>query len=298
MKIDEIIQSFQAFSLSTFARLLRVIGIRNTYKGAKILAFIAWKFNSERRELAIRNIEKHLNLSQEEATRIAYESFKNNFMSFADIVFTHHVGLDHDTLPIELPEQSILEEFKNCQRPLIGITAHLGTWEFLAPLMGNIFPSPRELCIVVRKYPNKAIYEFIKKQREVNGAKMVGHRTASTEVLRALRKNGVIGILADHKPRRSEAIYVPFLGEETAVNIGPALLGLRAEATFYPIFMVRTEKGLKVVLGTPFDSQGFQGTRQEKVEFVAKYYSQEIEKQIRAYPEQWFWMHDRWSNPV
>jgi KDO2-lipid IV(A) lauroyltransferase len=34
--------------------------------------------------------------------------------------------------------------------------------------------------------------------------------------------------------------------------------------------------------------------KEEKLEAMTLKYNQVIEKTIRQYPEQWFWMHNRW----
>lgn len=83
---------------------------------------------------------------------------------------------------------------------------------------------------VVRTYKNKLMDYVTTRLRSSHGADVIGHREAAFPVLRALRKNGYAAFLADHNTSRSEAFFLPFLGEEAAVNKGPAVLAVRAKA--------------------------------------------------------------------
>ena len=73
---------------------------------------------------------------------------------------------------------------------------------------------------MVRTYKNKVLHYVTTRLRSSRGAEVIGHREAAFRVLRTLRKNGYAAFLADHNTGRSEAFFLPFLGEEAAVNNG------------------------------------------------------------------------------
>ena len=119
---------------------------------------------------------------------------------------------------------------------------------------------------------------------------MVGHRTVVAAVLRALRKNGIVAFLVDHNAPRSEALFLPFMGEETAVNMGPALLAVRAEALIWPVCLMREGNGYVFHLQEPLDTATLKGSREEKVLAAATFYTKAVEKAVQRAPEQWFWI--------
>jgi KDO2-lipid IV(A) lauroyltransferase len=45
----------------------------------------------------------------------------------------------------------------------------------------------------------------------------------------------------------------------------------------------------------PLDTTELEGTADERVEAVTRYYNSAIESMVKKYPEQWFWMHKRWK---
>lgn len=101
--------------------------------------------------------------------------------------------------------RDLLERLKRGERPSVITTAHLGAWELLASLLGDVSDHPR--LTVVRTYKNKLMDYVTTRLRSSHGADVIGHREAAFPVLRALRKNGYAAFLADHNTSRSEAFF-------------------------------------------------------------------------------------------
>lgn len=279
--------------LKSFGSFLRRFGFSGAERMGNFMGRLFWRLLPSRRELATKNIMTHLGKGREEAEQIAFESFIHNARSFLEIVLTKDFGLDSPSLRFDPPE--LFEELKNCQRPIVAATAHFGAWELLASLLGQIYEAPRPRMVVVRNYPDPAVQEFIASCREATGADMVGHRQAAMGVIRALHKNGIAAFLVDHNAMRREAIFIPFLGEEAAVNAGPALLAVRGKALVWPLVLAREGNDYVFRLQKPLDTAELTGTREENILETAKFYTRAIEKFIIDTPEQWFWMHERWK---
>ena len=279
--------------LKAFGAVVRSTGFAGVKALGNAMGRLIWRFVPSRRDMAIESIMKHLGKSRAEAERIAFESFCHNGRSFLEIVLTRSFGLDSANLRFDPPE--LFEELKNCQRPIVAATAHFGSWELLASLLGQVYENPRPRMVVVRRYNNPAVQEFISTCREATGAEMVGHRQAAMGVIRALHKNGIVAFLVDHNTMPREAEFLPFLGEEAAVNAGPALLAVRGKALVWPVVLVREGGDYVFRLQKPLDTAELTGTREENIREVAKFYTEATEKFILEAPEQWFWMHERWK---
>lgn len=117
---------------------------------------------------------------------------------------------------------------------------------------------------VVRTYKNKLMDYVTTRLRSSHGADVIGHREAAFPVLRALRKNGYAAFLADHNTSRSEAFFLPFLGEEAAVNKGPAVLAVRAKALVWPIALIRDGDRYRIIIEEPLDTALLEGDAEEK----------------------------------
>lgn len=287
-------QHFRLGLLKGIGAVLGLFGFSGIEKLGNGLGRLIWRFASKRREMAVRSIMLHLGKERAEAERIALESFCHTGRSFLEIVLTDKFGLESPRLRVDPPE--LFEELKNCQRPIVAATAHFGSWELLASLLGQIYEEPRPRMVVVRRYPDEAVQEFIASRREATGATMVGHRRAAMDVVRALHKNGIVAFLVDHNThRQAEAEFIPFLNETAAVNMGPALLAVRGKALVWPVVLAREGKDYVFRLQKPLDTAELSGTREENIRATAEFYTQAIEKFILDAPEQWFWMHERWK---
>ena len=274
-----------------FALLLGKLGFSRIRTLAKGLGSLLWACLPKRRRLATESIARHLEVSQATAESLARASFTHNARSFLESVLVPQFGLSHPLLDVERPD--LLERLKRGERPCVATTAHLGAWELLAGMLGEVSDHPR--LTVVRTYRNKVMDYVTTRLRSAHGAGVVGHREATFPVLRVLRKNGYAAFLADHNTSRSEAFFLPFLGEEAAVNKGPAVLAVRAKALVWPLVLIRDGDRYRMLMEEPLDTALLEGTADEKALMAATYYTEAIERMVRRAPDQWFWMHNRWK---
>lgn len=257
------------------------------------LGRLMWICLPWRRNLATGNIVRHLDMPGDKARDIARQSFRHTGRSFTEILLTDRFGPDSPRLRFAHPE--LWKAMGDSTRPGVVATAHMGAWELLASLMGRIYAPPRPRMVVVRRYPDPAVQAFITARREAGGGTVIGHRAVAAAVLKALRQNGVVGFLVDHHALRSQALLLPFMGQDTAVNMGPALLAIRAGALIWPVFLLRDGRDYVVHQEAPLDTVALTGDREDKVRAAALFYTGAVERIVRAHPDQWFWMHNRWK---
>lgn len=280
--------------LHTLGRALAGRGFDGIARYGNALGALLWHCLPGRRRLAARAIADHLGVTPQEANRIARESFAHNARSFLELVLVGRFGFEDTGTRLIIDRPDLLRRISESDRPVVATTGHLGAWEFMSSLMGQ-WHLDRPRMVVVRRNSNRALNDFIFAMRGARGLQVVDHRNAVFTVLKGLKRNGCVGFLVDHNCRRDEAIFLPFLGETAAVNMGPALLAVRAEAEVWPAFMIREGDQYRLCIDDPLDTTTLGGERADKVEAVARFYTQAMERAVRAHPEQWFWMHKRWK---
>lgn len=260
---------------------------------ARFLGWAFWHFLPQRRRDAIKRIAEHLNMPEKEAGVVARQSFVENCRSFLEIFKVKHFNPKSSITKIVTDEnfQLLMEE----EGPIVITIAHIGSWELMAALMDD-YKQGRYKITVVRSQRNKAIDRFLKEARSSQGMTFVGHRDAAKFVLDGFsKKNALVAFLVDHNASRDEGRFFPFLGKPASVNIGPAMLALRGKATVFPLFLLRNpEGGHTLHVGAPLHTQELSGKISERVDTIAAYYTKACEDIVKAYPEQWFWMHNRW----
>ena len=167
------------------------------------------------------------------------------------------------------------------------LTAHFGNWELLAAAHGL---TGVPLSIVTRPLDHPVLEDLASRFRRRSGAELIVKRQAVREVLSALKRQRMVGILLDQNATRAEGVFVPFFGSPASTSKGLALLALRTGAPVVPIFLRREPDGrhcmdVSAALPPPADGE---------ITTYTSMFNRAIEAAIRRAPEQWLWMHDRW----
>lgn len=281
------------FLFSCLTGFFRLFSPKALQAVGRFIGTILWLVLPTRRKRAIESAMAHLEVSEKEAERIIRESFKHSATAFLEIFHSGLTGENSPEIVIATPEA--YERLKAEAGPVVAATAHLGSWEKMAGIMGDIKPGTDRM-IVVRNFQNKRVNEMIFKLRGERGATIIGHRNVSGRVLSGLRADGIAAFLVDHNASVDESVFLPFLGEQAAVNAGPAILAVRSKAVVYGVFLIRESDGTYHFHVTdPLRTEALTGPMAQRIEAVARFYTEAVEKMVRKYPEQWFWMHNRWK---
>jgi len=172
-------------------------------------------------------------------------------------------------------------------RGVLLLTGHFGNWELLAAAHGL---SGLPLSIVARPLDHPLLDNLAARFRRRSGAELIVKRQAVRDVLTALRRQRMVGILLDQNATRAEGVFVPFFGSLASTSKGLALLALRTGAPVVPVFLRREPGGrhcMEVSAAVPPPEDGLVTT------YTATF-NRVLEATIRRAPEQWLWMHDRW----
>jgi KDO2-lipid IV(A) lauroyltransferase len=119
---------------------------------------------------------------------------------------------------------------------------------------------------------------------------------AISAIVKTLKKKGIAGMLIDQKAGGANSIKADFFGNPADTVTSTALLKLRYNPSIVPLFMARQANGkYKLIVGSSAElSLPEILSDEEKIARLTQHYNTIIEEVVRAYPEQWFWMHDRW----
>jgi KDO2-lipid IV(A) lauroyltransferase len=185
--------------------------------------------------------------------------------------------------------EGALAEGKGC----ILATGHYGNWEIAA---AAVAARGVPISAIVRRQGNLLVDQRLDETRRRLGVETVAQREAPRAVPRALRRNGVVGIVGDQDARRA-GVFVPFFGVPASTHRGPALFAIRFGA---PVFacVARRLPGAGVryeVSGTRVPVQRT-GDLEADVAALTAELAARLEASIREAPEQYFWFHRRWKS--
>jgi KDO2-lipid IV(A) lauroyltransferase len=174
---------------------------------------------------------------------------------------------------------------------IINLVPHMGCWEALPRaflLMGYQAGS------VVQTLGNEKINDWVVKNREFKGFKVLPRGSSYKTILQFLKQNNSLGMLID-VDTRVKSVFVDFYGKPAYTPIGAAMLALDSDATVYTTSYIRTKgNNYQLIYGAPIEIIRT-GDRKEDLRLNTERFHKEVEKLIKKYPTQWSWMHERWK---
>lgn len=195
------------------------------------------------------------------------------------------------TLAFDDVARGVLAGARDAGRGVVLVTAHLGPWERLA---GVLVEAGFPLTTPVRaSYDPRLEATLHARLRGQHGVRAVDRdaKTTPYALLRALKRGEVVGFLIDLQTRVA-SVRVPFLGVPAWTPSAPARLALRTGAPVVVAIATRAGVTVKAVRGAcepcPRASDG-------EVEALTSTLNDALSAAIRAEPDRWIWMHDRFG---
>jgi KDO2-lipid IV(A) lauroyltransferase len=192
---------------------------------------------------------------------------------------------------VEVIGAEILEKIHAEGQPVLVISGHFANWEVIPVTSVRYGLEPQ---LVYRPANNPYVDRLLSRVRQPMGKRLARKGTEGARSVQAALKSGqAVGMLVDQK--HNKGIAVPFFGREAMTAPAVALLALHYKA---PIVMVRCERlagaHFRLTVCPPLAMpEGM--TREESVKDILVRINRQLEEWIRERPEQWLWLHRRWS---
>ena len=257
---------------------------------ARCLAFVAFSLLRIRRRVVLNNLRRALGVSRSAARRLGYSTYCELGVTFLDFL---RVGRLTAAGAEELLGRRAVQELEALRaqgRGVLVLSAHLGHWDLLACAAGRMgWP----VNVVTRRIKTSWIDAFWMGQRRACGVTLVPAQGSARAIRAALARNEIVALVLDqHQP---DGVVVDFFGQPAATSSALARLARATGAPVIGAFMVRDASGRYCVeLVGPIHYQGA-ADRREELRLNTQTYTKTIEKVVRAYPTQWFWVHRRWK---
>ena len=227
-----------------------------------------------------------------EIIRLAKESYISATLVVVDFLDIPYLNKDnlHQWISIEGLD-NYTEACKEGKGVLI-FSAHFGNWE-----IGNaalaIMTHP--FIFVYRVFDSPFLERIITGVRASYGNISLSKENAMRPMIRLLKNGATINLLIDQNVTWYEGVFVDFFGRKACTTPGLALLALHTKAPVLPVFTRRLPDGKYLLeIGKKVEIVS-SGNRDTDVFINTQNFTKIIEEKIRQYPEQWFWIHQRWK---
>lgn len=188
------------------------------------------------------------------------------------------------------------ENFLDAQRRGKGVlvlTGHIGAWE-LSSFAHALYGFP--LHYLARPLDNQRLDRLVNYYRCLSGNRPILKNESARDLLKILRAQGTIGILADQNTMPEEGVFVDFFGNLACTTTGIARVALHTDAAVVPGYAYWDKSTGKYKLRfEPAVELTRTGDAERDVVINTEKFTKVLEQIIRKHPEQWVWVHARWK---
>lgn len=174
---------------------------------------------------------------------------------------------------------------------VIFLTAHLGPFETVATELAMKGYNP---YIIGSPLKDERLNQLVEHHRTRFGGVLIERGKETIRVMKNIGSGGTMVILIDQNTR-VKSIPVNFFGVPCPTPIGATLLALKTGAAVVPVFTHLREDGVVELQFYPEVELTRTGNDEQDLITNTEMFNLIIEREVRKYPAQWVWMHNRWQ---
>ncbi len=275
--------------------VLILIPYRIRIKIGGFLGLAVYYIYKRRREIALINISKSFpDESVEWHNSICKDSFRHFGIATTEFIQLIRFNDKFIEKYISVEGEEYIKQTLSEGKGMISICPHLGNWEFVAAYVAyKGYP----LSVIMKRQSNPYINIIIERLRLSFNMEVIYKSRAGFPALRALKQNRIIALVADQDAGKN-GIFVDFFGRPASTAQGPARIALAYQSPVTVSLGIREKNGKIKIVITP-ELQFDYGKKKEEIVYKnTEIWTKKIEEYIKAYPEQYFWMHRRWKTKM
>jgi KDO2-lipid IV(A) lauroyltransferase len=283
-------RSFKASLILASFRLIP-LGIRKVIFRALFRLF--YHLSVKQRLIALSNLKRaYPEKDMEEITEIAKGVYRHIAIVAAEFFELPSITKENLHEWVEFDGLENFEKASEQKKGILSIVAHFGNWELMAVAVPL---GARPMSIVYRPLDNPTLDNLTAWMRTKDGNTLIPKGGSGRTITRLLGENRIIGILSDQNVDKYEGVFVDFFGRPACTAVGLAVLALRTSAPVLPAFMARMPDGKYRFIVQPAVEITRTDDYESDLQVNTQRFTKIVEDMVRQYPDQWFWIHQRWK---
>jgi KDO2-lipid IV(A) lauroyltransferase len=193
---------------------------------------------------------------------------------------------------IEVNNLEILNQALKKKKGVIIFSAHFGNWELIPYILDRRLDN--KVYSIAREMDNPLVESVVKRFREYMGSNIIYKKGAMRSILKLLGENNIVFLLTDQNTVPREGVFVDFFTQKVSAVTSVSQLHLKKGIPVVPVFLHYSQNRIVMDLYPEVEFSKSEDYGQDILDLTQKCTAM-IEEQIRKYPEQWFWFHNRWK---
>lgn len=276
-----------------FAKSAQMLGIKKLNYPAKLLAFLFYDVLKLRKSVVMKNLHIAFpNKSDSEKKVIAKKSYYHFSRLILEIMCIPKMSNDEISSMLVCDNVDELAQVFNEGNGLVFLTAHFGNWEIgaisLPMQMGTV------MYPIIKPQRNPYVTKWLNSMRETHGNKIISLGMSIRQIYKVIKEGKLLGVVGDQRGPQ-DGLRVKLFGHDTAIYSGTGELVLKTKVPLYILFAIRIEDYHYKAFSEKIDLENLPGEPVEQAREIMQRYMNLLEKFVKLYPEQWFWMHNIWK---
>ena len=264
--------------------------------GGRCIGHLVYYVDRRHRQIGLDNIR--MALGKEKTPREQKRIIKENYCHIAQGGLEMVRALEYAKRYAHL---LTIEGKENLDRALaekkgaIGIMGHIGNITLLLRKIANEgYPA----SVIVKDPKDKRIARLMQELCDRSNIGTVPPRPKSLVAKRALAslKRGEILIIPIDQNAGKKGVFVDFFGRPASTPAGPVVFAQRTGAPLIPMYIIREGRKRHRLIIEPEVPLINTGDKEKDLITNTQRLTKVIERWIRKYPSQWWWMHNRWKS--
>jgi KDO2-lipid IV(A) lauroyltransferase len=256
----------------------------------RFLGRIVQLLDRKHRRVAVKNLEKSRGVCPPDAIpEFVDRVYGHMGMAFVEMMMIPKL-IDRIGEIVRLERFDVVDDVRRRGRGMITVIGHLGNWELIGLA---VCAAGHPLHSLARPIENPWVDAYLNRFRTQTGQRIIPKYHALGEMIRVIQKNEILIVQVD-QDARSHGVYADFFGRPASTHRSPALLSLKYGTPIVVANIYREDGVHYCVLSDPILPDAFR-SQPDPVRALTQAYTERFEQCVRAHPEQWFWVHDRWK---
>jgi Kdo2-lipid IVA lauroyltransferase/acyltransferase len=254
----------------------------------RLLGYLMLLFARSRRHITQTNIRLCFpELDDNEQQRLVKATMLDNGMGMAEmcIAWFNYGSITDDMIEV-VGEQHLIDAVAQ-DKGVILVGGHYTTLDLGGVLMAKV----KKVGVMYRANKNP-LFDLVMRQSRAKFCAEVIERSDMRAVIRFLKKGGVMWYAPDQDYGPKQSVFAPFFGIQAAsITSIPRLVKINNSAVLMLGHHRKPDgKGYIVTISEPLENYPCGDDDKD-----AAVINMELEKRIRAYPEQYMWLHRRFK---
>lgn len=283
-----------ALILELISYLLSLLSPKGLDNLARAITFVSWDLLKIRRKLILSNLATAFGSekSEEERLKVAKLSVYHFVLTALEFLAERNGDLGKKVQIVSGEEH--LQATMNDGQGIYILCIHMGSWEAMGGGLNRLgYPSH----VIVKKVGSESTDRFVKKLRSKNGFQCIQRKSkgdAVKGIIRILKKGQIVGFVMDQA--RPGEPFLPFFDRPAKTNTSFAAILRKIKAPVVPAYIVRKGVFEHEIHVLPPVNLNFTDNAEQDILEHSGMFNSIVEGMIRACPEQYFWMHNRWKS--